>query len=263
MKKRMSWFESPRVVLALFLAAQSFLAPAAVMARLTGTNPGTDIWCMGPSGAELCVDASGNFIPTTDNDATLGTASLRFSSVQALDIAIGDDLTVTDDATITDALDVGGATDLDGQVTIGAAATKSTITVVGAASFPQTVTAGAGVVGSTLTITGASTLQAATLSSTLDVAGQTTLGANTTKSTFTSTGNASIHGTLTVGSNVTLTAGFLQFYSRSEAQIRALTPTVVGQAYFCNDCTTTAICISTGTVVQSFAAVEDPSAICD
>ena len=79
-----------------------------VYARLTGTEPGTDQWCMGVSGAEICVDASGNLIPTTDNDTTLGTSSLRFATAYILDITVGDDLSVTDDATVTDDLTVGG-----------------------------------------------------------------------------------------------------------------------------------------------------------
>lgn len=79
-----------------------------VFARITGTEPGTDIWCVGPSGAEVCVDVSGNLLPTTDNDATLGTSSLRFSGIFAYDLTLSDDLSVADDATITDDLTVGG-----------------------------------------------------------------------------------------------------------------------------------------------------------
>lgn len=52
------------------------------MARITGTQPtSADIFCTGPSGAEVCVDASGNIVPTTTNDASAGTSSLRFSNV--------------------------------------------------------------------------------------------------------------------------------------------------------------------------------------
>lgn len=79
-----------------------------VFARLTGTEPGTDIWCVGPSGAEVCVDVSGNLIPTTDNDTTVGSTSLRFATVNAYDLAAGDDLTVADDATVSDDLTVTG-----------------------------------------------------------------------------------------------------------------------------------------------------------
>lgn len=77
-----------------------------VFARLAGTNPGTDIWCMGPSGAEVCVDTSGNLLPTTDDDTTLGTSALRWATAFIMDITVGDDLTVTD------AMTVGGQTQL-------------------------------------------------------------------------------------------------------------------------------------------------------
>ena len=89
-------------ILAAFVAVPTY-------ARLTGTDPGTDIRCDGPSGAEICVDASGNLIPTTDNDATLGTSSLRFSTIHSLDQTIGDDLTVTDDLTINGDTTLGNA----------------------------------------------------------------------------------------------------------------------------------------------------------
>ncbi len=79
-----------------------------VFARLTGTDPGTDVQCLGVSGAEVCIDVSGNLLPTTDNDTTLGTSSLRWATAYIMDITVGDDLTVTDDATVTDDLTVGG-----------------------------------------------------------------------------------------------------------------------------------------------------------
>lgn len=82
------------------LAAMLLSFPA--HARITGTVPASaDIHCVGPSGAETCTDASGNFIPTTDNDATLGTSSLRWSGIHSYDLSLSDDLTVADDATVT------------------------------------------------------------------------------------------------------------------------------------------------------------------
>lgn len=65
------------------------------------------------------------------------------------------------------------------------------------------------------------------------------------------------------GLSVTASGGAIKFYSRSEAQILAIDPGGAGEAYYCNDCTTTAVCISTGTAVLDFAAIEDPTAICD
>lgn len=82
------------------VAVAGFLGLAAHVAnaRITGTQPtDADIACWGPEGAEACVDASGNVIPTTDNDTTLGTASLRWATVNALDLDAGDDLKVSGD----------------------------------------------------------------------------------------------------------------------------------------------------------------------
>lgn len=85
------------------------VATGRVYARITGTQPTTaDVWCVGPDGAEVCVDSSGNLLPTTDNDTTLGTSSLRWATAYILDITVGDDLTVTDDATVGDDLTVTG-----------------------------------------------------------------------------------------------------------------------------------------------------------
>ena len=70
MKKCLTGFLA--LSLSVFLAGSSF-------ARLTGDPPSTaDAWCSGASGAEICVDGSGNVIPTTDNDGSLGTTSLQF-----------------------------------------------------------------------------------------------------------------------------------------------------------------------------------------
>lgn len=69
--------------ISLLIAAMAFLAISVnVFARITGTQPtSADIFCTGPDGAEVCVDASGNIVPTTTNDASAGTSSLRFSNV--------------------------------------------------------------------------------------------------------------------------------------------------------------------------------------
>ena len=101
-----------RGLVSAFAAALIVAAPA--QARVTGTIPSTstapDTVCWGRSGAEVCVDYNGNLLPTTDNDTTLGTSSLRWATAYILDITVGDDLTVTDDATITGDLSVSGLT---------------------------------------------------------------------------------------------------------------------------------------------------------
>lgn len=77
-----------------------------VYARLTGTNPGTDVHCVGISGAEICVDVSGNLIPTTNNDTTLGTSSLQFANAYLVDATISGDLTVADQLTVSGPVDL-------------------------------------------------------------------------------------------------------------------------------------------------------------
>ncbi len=75
-----------------------------IYARVSGS--GSDSWCVGPSGAEICVDTSGNLLPTTDNDTTLGTSALRFATAYVLDLNVDDDLTVTDRLTADGGLDL-------------------------------------------------------------------------------------------------------------------------------------------------------------
>lgn len=72
-----------------------------VDARLTGTDPATDIFCVGPAGAEICVDSSGNLISTTDSDATIGTSSLRFLNGFFDTIDVGTTLTIPDGSITT------------------------------------------------------------------------------------------------------------------------------------------------------------------
>lgn len=63
-------------------------------------------------------------------------------------------------------------------------------------------------------------------------------------------------------SGATMTGG-LALYSRTEAQILAIEAAAAGELYFCSDCTTTTVCVSTGTAAADMAAIEDPSAACD
>ena len=63
-----------------------------------------------------------------------------------------------------------------------------------------------------------------------------------------STGASSLGG-------LTLTGG-IGFYSRTIAQLLAITPSAVGQAYYCSDCSPKKAVISTGTSVGNFAAID-------
>ncbi len=67
-----------------------------IHARLTGVTGAAET-CWGAAGAEVCVDTSGNWLPTTDNDGTLGTSSLRWATTYTYDEDIADDLTVVGD----------------------------------------------------------------------------------------------------------------------------------------------------------------------
>lgn len=88
------------VALAALVALPFLLmGPGRLLARVT-TAGSTDIFCVGPSGAEVCVDSSGNFLATTDNDADLGTSSLEWKDLYVdgtgyIDTATVDTLTAT------------------------------------------------------------------------------------------------------------------------------------------------------------------------
>jgi len=58
---------------------------------------------------EVRIDSSGNILPGTDNENTLGSTSLRWSTVYALDQTIGDDLTVTDALAVNGNTTIGNA----------------------------------------------------------------------------------------------------------------------------------------------------------
>jgi len=76
------------------------------MARLTGTDPGTDVWCMGIDGAEACVVSDGGLIPTTTNDAALGSASFYWSAIYVYDITAADDVSVGGDLAVTGSAEI-------------------------------------------------------------------------------------------------------------------------------------------------------------
>ena len=57
-------------------------------------------------------------------------------------------------------------------------------------------------------------------------------------------------------------SGTIGAWSRTMAQINALVPTAVGQIVFCNNCTVTNLCVSTGTAVAQFLRVDSTTAGC-
>ena len=190
----------------LFLAVAVLLVGSFAWSRVTSQGAtDRDAWCAGPSGAEVCVDSSGNIIPTTSNDASCGSSSLRWSNLYTTLLNVSGAMTQTGALSCASTLDVNGATtlnstlDVDGNSWYGAASYRSTNTAAtGAWAFPATVS-----IGGALTQTGA-----ANLDSTLDVDGNMTIGAATYRSTFTAaSGNAAIGGTLTSAGKLTVTSG--------------------------------------------------------
>ena len=83
---------------------------------------------------------------------------------------------------------------------------------------------------------------------------------------FTATGaisGATVSGTTSVTSPLYIATGAIRLYSRSKAQILALTSVAIGDAYYCNDCTAVTMCVSTAAAKGSFVKVDDKSAVCD
>lgn len=116
--------------------------------------------------------------------------------------------------------------------------------------------------GATIALTGAA-----------DFNGAVTMGADGTVSTITAAGAAAFHTSVTApavtgstsvsGAKVVVTGGPLQLYSRTQAQIEAFTPSAVGEVYYCNDCTVTAVVVSSAPAVMSWVSVVDPTTAMD
>lgn len=164
------------------------------------TAASDDIWCVGPSGAEVCVDASGDLLPTTDNDTTLGTSSLRWSDVQTLDITVGDDATISGDLTLTGALAMSGLQNL----------AKTQVGTIGSAAGGMTVSSGIPVTTNyqTLISTGGSI----TITDTPSVSTTTILDGTTelTSGTFLILTSTAANGPILLQDEGTLTGSQLQ-----------------------------------------------------
>jgi hypothetical protein len=115
--------------------------------------------------------------------------------------------------------------------------------------------------GATLALTGAA-----------DINGAVTMGADNTVSTMAANGALTVHASVTapaitgstsVTSPLYIGTGAIRLYSRTKAQINALATPAIGDAYYCSDCTAVTMCVSTGTVVNSFVKVDARTAVCD
>ncbi len=109
------------IIFGEFLAVAGLFSAHSVYARLTGTNPtgaSADVACWGPKGKEICVDSSGNIIPTTTATQNLGSASLTFNAMN-----------VSGTATLSGADTISGTATLSGPIVYPPSATGVTGTV--------------------------------------------------------------------------------------------------------------------------------------
>lgn len=173
-----------------------------------------------------------------------------------IDMQAGSTLTVNAAATLNIAEN---PTFRDLSVTYGVGAATGVFSgAVSGASFAAT----GALSGATLATTGAGT-----------IAGAAYMGALATRSTVAANGEATFHASVTApaitgstsvsGAKVSVTGGALALYSRTKAQLRALTPAAAGEAYYCSDCTAVTICVSTAAAVSSMVKVTDRAAACD
>lgn len=93
---------------------------------------------------------------------------------------------------------------------------------------------------------------------------RTFTGSITMTSSNTVTGAGGVLTTFGVqGSSLVAVSSYVQLFSRTIAQIAAITPTVVGQEYYCNNCSNTATCISTGTTIGGFGRGSSRTTACN
>lgn len=189
------------------------------------------------------------------------------------DISVGGDVTIAGDLTVSGTLNpysTGTFTGESIELTYGLSAASAAFTAeVTAADLAATDDM---TVGDDLAVTGL-----ATVGETLTVTGNTMLGAANYKSTMTAsngnwaiTGNvvsaaavqgATVTGTTSVTSPLYIGTGPIRFYSRTKAQVCAIDPTAAGEAYYASDLK--ALMVSTGTAVNDYAQVDDPTKGCE
>ena len=105
------------------ILAIAILSNTVTFARITNSSGERDTWCVGVSGAEICVDASGNIVPTTNNAADLGTSSLQFKNGYF-------DGTVYADAISNDGAYAGTTATFSGQVMLQSVSSTTIATLV-------------------------------------------------------------------------------------------------------------------------------------
>lgn len=77
---------------------------------------------------------------------------------------------------------------------------------------------------------------------------------NTTLTSATVLGSAGFNTTYGITAGTMTVTGYMQLASKTKSQLSLTTPTVVGQQYYCSDCTTLRTCISSGTLQGAFSS---------
>lgn len=215
------------------------MASIAAHARVAATNPtNPDAWCVyggsgqagsSISGAETCVDYSGNFVPTVTNAQTLGTSALTWSNIYS----VGETVTGNNSAGTAGTANAGGT---------GNATAPTATTIVGGIIFSPTAIGAipantSGIFGSTtipyistyetLLATAAAVVVTAVPSiSTRAVAGTGAVLPNGTMLVLTSTAP----GTITLQSQGTLTGSGLRLGSSTRVITIGNTLTLIWNA---------------------------------
>ncbi len=94
--------------------------------------------------------------------------------------------------------------------------------------------------------------------------GAAALSVNFSSNVVISGGNATIYqnGRISVSSGTF--NGFMQLLSTTNTALHAITPSVVGQLYYCNNCAATSIiCVSTGATISGFASIVNKATACN
>lgn len=195
------------------------------------------------------VDSSGHLKPGAASTYDLGTSALPIGTIyvgtiSGASVSAGGAFSGTTGA-------FSSTLDADGQVTLGAANSVSTVTTAGVATFSASVTAPDLSATDDLTVT-----DDATFSDDVYFGDANFISSFTaTTGAQTWTGSITSDSSVTARTNVTATAGYVQVYSRSLAQLNAVTPTAVGQMYYCNNCVDSPVCVSSGTGAGAFVSV--------
>lgn len=220
------------IKLGLMAVLAGALLPSQSFARITGTPASgeqDDRWNVGPDGKEVAVNVDGDIVPTTDDNQTLGTSALAWSALHVEDVAIQDDLTVADDVSVGGELTVTGESNLNSDVLI-----PNGILLVGTSILDGNHR----IVGSALI-----------------------LGYGSTPDVSPGADDLYIEGTLEVD-GASRFDGAMTLFSRTQAQLEALTP-AVGDLYYCSDCSDGPLCIGTSTVLGDFVIVGTGMIKCD